>query len=303
MEAVGIAISYQKNRNTLSTFANISLPFGIYTALAYRSTDALLFILVSLLAVVLSVIFLKPVINKLIGAKRKAEKVYSAYIRQIVIKVQLIFSIVLSCAMVIIVIGPLDGSSTLHSVAGARLEEATIANNMETILLLQESSWTKLNTDQKLDVMQTAADIECRYLGIPYPLEVKAASLKEKTLGRYINATHIIEFDYSNLAQCSAAEALHILCHEAYQHCQAALFQAAPSEYKNLKLLRRGRTYLQEFRDYDSGDGDDLNHYYQQQCEADARAYSEEAVMDYYQRIYRYLAESEESTKDQTVSS
>ncbi len=134
VEAVGIVVSYQKNRSIPSIFTNISLPFGIYTFLAYGSADPLLFMMAFTSAAILSAFFLKPAITRLIGTRMKTGKVCAVCIKQIVTKAQLYFAIALFCAMAVIAIGPLDGSSILHSVTAARQEEATIANNMETIL-------------------------------------------------------------------------------------------------------------------------------------------------------------------------
>ena len=75
----------------------------------------------------------------------------------------------------------LFGSSLLKSdvrpATKTNLSEQTIANNMDTILLLQEDEWEKLSAQERLDVLQAVANIEQRYLGLPNELNVGVANL------------------------------------------------------------------------------------------------------------------------------
>ena len=60
---------------------------------------------------------------------------------------------------------------------------------MDTILLLQEDEWEKLSAQERLDVLQTVANIEQRYLGLPNELNVGVANLDADILGYYTDQT------------------------------------------------------------------------------------------------------------------
>lgn len=81
--------------------------------------------------------------------------------------------------------------STVVATSSKELEEQTIENNIDSILLLQENLWEKLSAQERLDVLQTVVNTERRYLGIPHELNVGVANLGEHTLGHYIEGTSI----------------------------------------------------------------------------------------------------------------
>ena len=193
----------------------------------------------------------------------------------------------------------LFGSSLLKSdvrpAAKANLSEQTIANNMDTILLLQEDEWAKLSAQERLNVLQTVANIEQRYLGLPNELNVGVANMDADTLGYYTDKTHEIIVSADSLLYDSPWEVLDTICHEAYHSYQYRLVEAlnsADESSKNLRIFRKAYTYADEFASYKDGSADFCG-YYTQDCESDARDYAEDAVSDYYWRIMDYLEEGE----------
>lgn len=124
----------------------------------------------------------------------------------------------------------LFGSSLLKSdvrpATKTNLSEQTIANNMDTILLLQEDEWEKLSAQERLDVLQTVANIEQRYLGLPNELNVGVANLDADILGYYTDKTHEIIVSADSLLYDSPWEVLDTICHEAYHSYQYRLVEA-----------------------------------------------------------------------------
>ena len=80
---------------------------------------------------------------------------------------------------------------------------------------------------------------------------------------------------------------LQTLCHEAYhsyQYCLVEAYRAVDDEEKGLKIFSKAEKYDAEFENYKDA-GEDFFEYAAQECERDAREYSEEAVYEYYNRI------------------
>ena len=186
------------------------------------------------------------------------------------------------------------------------LQEQTIANNMDMILLLQEEKWSELNMQDKLDVMQTVANIESYYLGLPNELNVSVANLEDGILGKYSDKIHTIHISLAHLEKDSAHEVLDTCLHEAFHGYQYRLIDAYNStdeEVKNLRIYKKEVSYLEEFGNYIDGNKD-FEGYYRQLCETDARNYAKDAAEDYYNKIHKYLgidvsdSEMEQGIKD-----
>lgn len=299
MSAIGIILNIRKNRNGMSVFANIALPFGLYTALAYISVNRYLFVTVFILAGLISTLFAVVTMCRRIRSK-KTWLVIAKRIKRIIVQMQYLFAIGLFATMLVLGGGAFFGSSLLQPEVIAttyeEAEEQTINNNIESVLMLQEELWVDLSVPERLNILQTVANIERRYLGIPHKLNVGVANLGEYTLGYYDDRKHQVIVSLDSLINDPAEEVLNTVCHEsyhAYQHCIVSVLENADEESKNLRLFRDARNYAEEFCDYKSG-GNGFYDYYYQECEMDAREYAEDAVFDYYKRIEEYLFENKQ---------
>ena len=188
-------------------------------------------------------------------------------------------------------------NSSISATASNQNVPQTIDNNIDAILLLQEEEWANLTTQEKLDILQTVANIEAHYLGLPNELNVGTANLDENTLACYNDRTHTISIDLNHLENDSVYDVLNSCCHEAYhsyQHRLVDAYNAADENSRGLRIYKLAVQYGQEFNNYVDGDHDFCSYYYQD-CEIDARDYAEDAVYDYYDRIYEYLNETSTS--------
>lgn len=299
MSAIDIMINIRKNRNGMSVFANVVLPFGLYTALAYISVNRYLFVTVFILAGLATTFFAMVTMRRRIRSK-KTWLVIAKRIKLIIVQMQHLFAIGLFATMLLLGVGAFFGSSLLQpeviATTYTEAEEQTINNNIESVLMLQEELWVDLSVPERLNILQTVANIERRYLGILHELNVGVANLGEYTLGYYDDRKHQVIVSLDSLMNDPADEVLNTVCHEsyhAYQHCIVSVLENADEELKNLRLFRNARNYAEEFCDYKSGDNGFYDYYYQE-CEMDAREYAEEAVLDYYKRIEEYLIETKQ---------
>lgn len=167
-------------------------------------------------------------------------------------------------------------------------EEYTIANQMETLQMLKPELWYNLSAKEKLNVLQTVANIEATYLGLPDELTVSTAILEEYVNGEYCENTRTINIDASHLESSTPQSLIATVCHEAYhsyQHVITEAYQNADESFKNLLLFYDASVYQEEFANYDDG-SNGLETYYYQQVEVDARSYASEATGEYIKRIY-----------------
>ena len=77
------------------------------------------------------------------------------------------------------------------------------------------------------------------------------------------------------------------ICHEAYHGYQHELvYQYAINKLTDSELINKAICYEKEFKDYEDG-MDDIDKYYSQQCEIDARDYGEKRVEEYRRIIQK----------------
>lgn len=158
---------------------------------------------------------------------------------------------------------------------------------------MQDKYWEALTVQERLDVLQTVANIEQRYLGLPIELNVGAANLNAGNLGYYSDETHEIVINMDGLLFDSSLEVLDTVCHESfhsYQYCMIEALNCLDERIGNLRIFQKAHVYAYEFENYINGETDLYNYYYQN-CKSDARDYAEEAVHEYYNRINSYLDE------------
>lgn len=276
----------------------LGIPFGLYTVLTYSRTVGVWMPIVLALSVALSIAFAIYLLTRRIRNRKRKSKVIKHRIYRSCIMCQSILTVALLVIMGSIGVHGVFGANILNSSVSAttieRCSSQTISNNIDTILLLQEEEWGELSTREKLDTLQTVANIEAHYLGLPNELNVGIANLKEDILASYNDNTHTISIDLDHLENDSVYEVLNSCCHEAYHSYQYRLVDAystADERIKRLRIYKSAAQYEQEFGNYIDGDYDFCS-YYEQHCEMDARDYADDAVYDYYNRIRDYLNEA-----------
>lgn len=293
------AFALNRRMRTGGTVATaLIVPFGLYTVLTYAKTDGSWMLIVLVLAIILAVIYSAFLMTRKRKNCMNKGKAIKYRLHRCCVTFQSTVAIALLVVMGVISAAGFFGDNILNSSIAATTNDQsapqTISNNIDTILLLQEEEWENLTTQEKLNTLQTVANIEAHYLGLPNELNVGAANLGEYNLACYNDRTHTISMDLDHLEKSSVYNILDSCCHEAYhcyQHRLVDAYIAADEDVRNLRIYKSAAQYEQEFRNY-ADSGDDFCSYYYQNCEVDARDYAEDAVRDYYNRIYEYLNET-----------
>lgn len=271
------------------------IPLGLYTVLTYIKTVGSWILITLISTVILTIVYSVSLMRYRIKKFRNNTKTIKRSFRYCYIISQSIVAIALLMIMGAIGIRGVLGyniiSSSVTPTTNTENDSQTIINNIDTILLLQEKVWNKLTIQEKLDALQTVANIEARYLGLPNELNVGTANLGEYTNACYNDRAHTISIDLDHLENDSVHDVLGSLLHESYhsyQHRLVDAYRTADNDFKDLQIYKSAAQYEQEFNNYVNGNYD-FGLYYYQKCEMDARDYAENAINDYYDRINEYL--------------
>lgn len=297
---IGILFERDWNRNELGTTMHLVMGFGIYTAWAYIQIRRSWILLILSAAAILTVSFMVLILCRRIRGKTRAGQIFRRRLMRGIFVGQNIMGTAMIVVMATFGVNVFLGTSVMNAEVDPAVKEnldtLTASDHMETLALLQEDSWESLTVQERLNVLQVAANIEQRYLGLPNELNVGAGNLEENVHGCYLDQTHEILVDMDSLLEDPSWDVLETVCHEAYHSYEHRMIEAVKDvdeNSKNLKLFRKAEIYAEEFGNYATGE-DDFCHYFEQKCESDARDYAREALEEYRSKIATYLEKGEE---------
>jgi len=307
---VGILLTYKHRRNYASLFCNLALSVAPYYIVSFWNITRKVFLIAGCVLVISLILYCVIVLVSYICSRKDTSCKASGWqwCSSCFLSCRTLVSIVLAFLLLGTGIKPMLGlpvlefkTESMASEPSATSEEGeTITKNMDTVLLLQEDEWAKLDTVQRLNVMKTIANIESNYLGIE-ELSVCTEPLEENTLGHYNDATRTVTLNLSYLSTADAETMLATLCHEcyhAYQHRLVELYDQMNGDAKGLLLFRDAAYYKDEFANYIDG-SEDYAGYNMQWCELDSDKYADEAIIDYYFRINQYIEEQNGGTQNE----
>ena len=214
----GILLERKKYRFAFNAAFNNIVGFGIYTVITYFGFFPHQIVTALMIASIISFGFFLLMLI----VKRKETKIRNEAPRLKAASLALTMHKILACclAVLIIIIGiNTAGGSTLveSSVRPATMEnisEQTIENHLQTLVVLGDGSWPTLSAREKMDVLQTVANIERYYLGISDELKVCVSDLDENILGNYVDATRKITVSTKSLINDSPWDLIDTICHE-----------------------------------------------------------------------------------------
>lgn len=290
----GILYQWEHDRNNRSICANLVIGCGGYTALAYlplrpeliRGGLALTAVAAGWRGVRVR---LRPIRARTPARYRRLWRLRRQHITE-----ALHSTVALGMAgMLLLFLGfSLQGGGVLNPgvrpTNASRSGEQTPAVHQDRLLCLQQDRWEDLTPLQRLDVLQTVANIEQSALGLPHSLRVVADDLEPQLNGYYEDEVHRIVVSLDNLLDQPASKSLTTVCHEAYHSYEYNLverYAAASEQERTQPEYAPAQTYAREFDHYISGE-EDMDGYYRQRCEQDARAYAEDRAADYQAWIW-----------------
>lgn len=295
-------LTFRRRRNYFSLFTNTVLPFGIYSAIAY---DDLHYVV--LLAVAFSILILCGLLGLAMIITSNFPDDFDKFLKMLKIRMLHFLngakSITAVCLSVLLVyvsgLYTFDSASLIPAVKPAVAVEENkaeaVEKNMPVISKIDESIWKNLSPEDRLDVMQTLANVEKVQLGISHEVNVRADSLGLGTYGTYDFKKHEVTINMQILMDDDSTDAVSTLCHElrhAYQHDSADAFLSLDKEYQQLEIFDDMRAFYENFEDYQSASRDGFKEYENQTVEADSREYSEKQAAFYFWAVDKYFADA-----------
>lgn len=288
--AIGYGMTARKRRNFFSATINAMLPFSLYWLVTYHQTYPLFSVVVVVMTTLLPLVYFVIAIGIYFRVKVKkacktaaSKAIWLSFLNARTVAI-LCLGIVFTTGISTLFGFPLLQASTKAAAGNTSANEFTIESETGTLLTLSDGTWEQSTNTDKLNVLQTVANIEAAYLGIPHELNVAAAALRDGVVGAYSDSSHSILIDIDSLENDSAYDLLDTVLHEArhsYQHNLVSLYQVAAPEYRQLLALREAEQYFADFSDYTHGSPEEMLEYYSQACEEDARAYADDRLMSY----------------------
>lgn len=285
---------YQTNWNAEIA---VILPYGCYTVLAYREIIGTRITVILGISIVAVTVYTALSFRRKIRNRKRKKEIFIRRCCRCIYAAQLCITVGMVVIMAPMIINGVFGTSLFKPQVKATTvyepREQMVDHNIETLILLQPERWEMLSIEEKLDVLQTVANIEAGYLGLPNELNVRAANLTEPTQGRYEDNSYTINIDLEHLQNNESWEVLETCCHEAfhgYEYRLVDAYDSSDERMKNLRVFEPAITYSEEFNNYVTGNNADTwEDYYEQRCESDARSYAETMAENYYSEIYGYL--------------
>ncbi len=290
-------VTFKWEKNYFSILTSLVIPFGIYTFIAYNWWMTFCYKIIICIALGIGCLFVGMIVVSKVGGRTKKKRIRTK-LRLTYLGVRVISAVISVCLMVCLGVRLLVGGKALgHSeqMSTHCEEECTIANNIETVLLLRDEEWIKLSLENRLEVLKCICDIERHYLGITEEIPVYASILEEHVLGCFSVSSNAIYISENVLKEDDASHALAVLTHEAFHAAEweyVQIYRRLDDNAKNNYFFYSASLYSDEFSNYIKSK-ESYTDYFEQTLERDARSYSKRAVAEYYQRINDYICENE----------
>lgn len=293
---IGVHMQWKNARNFYSLFLNTAAVSGVYVSIMYfpfRRNEITGILIGSLLIWCTYACF--------VILKKRMIKLQK--MRQILLGAYLIFAM---ASFFIVTLEEVDDFqdkillvSTNDVITEDNREYQTIESHKDILMNLDEEIWRNMTPQARLNLLQIIANIEQKSLGIVTNARVSTANLSRFYYGFYRDQTEEIVVTADLLMAESPKEVISTLCHEVYHTYQYKLvdfYEALDEGGRQLRLFDRAERYGYEFEHYNSG-REDMEAYRRQACETDARAYAENAVMQYMSMMHFYKLEEERGEK------
>ena len=291
----------------LYLYLHLLIAYGVYTSVAYYFVKKKLILTVLIISTLLTVAFAFIVFARKIKNKEKIKRILFRRVLRVGVGAQYIFGVGFAIIMILLAYRITFTNTVIDAdmkpVEESELDSWTIANNLEELSNFYPSEWERLSVEEKMDLCGLVVNIECHSFGIPYPISVGAANLRDGVLADYSYPDRRVRISLEHLDMCPSSEDVlnsitHECCH-AYQHGLVEAYEQLDDDHKGLFLFKYENidTYAKEFENYSSGE--DYDEYMSQQCEIDAYKHGERSARFYMERIYEYLGEEypEESSE------
>lgn len=298
--AMGL-LTFKRRRNYLSVFSNAILPLAIYTDISYEA-DSFIMLSVRMAVLLLSGLYCLAVIARRVDTDdtykwamiliNRLKKCLNASTIIVAFCFTFVFVSLLAARAFDV---PSFIPDVKPSTEVAQDKSKFLEKNMPVISKIDDSVWKNLSFEDRLDVLQTLANVEASQQGLNHEINVCAENLGYGTYGTYDYSKHRVTINISVIEMDTATQSVTTLCHEvrhAYQHGITDAYLSLDDEYQQLLLFDEVRKYYENIEDYQTAMKDGFDKYESQIMEVDSREYSESKTPVYFYAAQKYLASS-----------
>lgn len=287
--ALGIAACFERMRNRFTLATNVLVPFEIYLLWSYHPYMSVKFMVIYTGAVVLfhlaALVFFHWIERRtgLEELKKTVQRAIAGTLAIVSLSLCGFTAVVWGGAY----LGYTAVRSSVPADSGAVHTEYNIGAKIEIVNKFKNEIWVELSVSEKTDALQTAANIERNYLGLPHELRVAYDFLPSTVMATYRHKTRTITINLEQLVAAEGSLLLEAVCHEAYhayQHNLCEVLNKVDDKYGFLDVFEAVQEYRKEFADYTSG-SESMTEYYYQRCEIDSRIYAAARREKYFETI------------------
>ena len=300
-------ILYRNSRTGWTVALSMVLPVGLYSAVSYRHILGIYFAVTVGIAAGVSLIYGFLLMGRM-GKRRRKGLIIRRRLCRWFAGTAYIFGIAMFILLAKLTIQSIFCGAVLRpSVSavscGSEIDEDEYTENMEMMLKLQGDEWTTLSPRERLNVLQSAVNVETVYFGLPHEINVEVVNKENIDQASYSDATHTIYISVDDIESGTSSELLEACCREVYHGYQYRIVETYLNEDKTTRKLRcfnNAAEYAKEFECfvYDTGS---ICEYYGPRCEKDAQEYAESAVSYYAHLFGTYVIEAETVSCDAVI--
>ncbi len=295
-------LTRKRRRNYFSLFTNAILPLGIYSLIVYENFYPTVVLTIEAVIYVLCGAYCLLVLARRINvdAATSRGKVILSRFRTCLNGMKSICAVCSSVIMIyILVLFAFDlpmlipAVKPTEEVVGTKQE--VLVENIPAISGIDPSVWKTLTIDERIDTMQTLANIERVQLGIGHEINVCADALGWGTYGTYKHSNHQVTLNFDILEDNDPTDCVVTLCHElrhSFQRNVSEAYLSLDDEFQQLAIFDDSRDYYENFEDYKNVGEDGFSEYENQTVEKDSREYSEKRAVFYFTLVNAYVTEA-----------
>jgi len=293
---VNTYLSFGWSRNEKSIIASLFISMGVYTFITYNQYLSNMFRPILVVASIDFLIGVSIALFSRVNCENR-RRVPMIRRRKIIATVRTIGAIT-SAVMIGCILGKTYVGGALFSsnekTTSSYGEEYTIANNIDTVILLKPENWENIDIPQeRLDVLQCVVNIEGNYLGLNKGIHIYSKIMEENNLAYYSDRESAVYININHMMNDSVYEVIDSVAHELFHaasYMYVEIYNELSPEKQKSYFFNDVAVYAKEFSNYVSADVDFVS-YYGQKCEKDARLYGYNAVGDYYYRISELIGD------------
>ena len=263
-------------RNSAYLILNVLFPYGIYLALETLPYPPLYLQCVTGICFAVTAYHTYTVFRHSQN-KKLSTLVMTAFRFAYVIFLLALAAFVFLCSIASVFGRSVPSQNQATSYDPDAISEEKMDDNYEILCCLKTAKWKTLTNTKKVEVLQTVADIETTYLGLPDKVLIVAAdNMGDTVLGSYNHLERRIYININHPQMGDADECLDTVLHEAYhsyQHYLCSAYENVAAPYRKLMNLRDAAQYEEEYTHYTDGKTS-YEMYKNQKVERDARAYA-----------------------------